>query len=368
MGHPPLNKGKNRLTVLCATTWLKTEVCDSRIVIAEKFIEEVLTMEKLFKRKIIMVGAITALMGMTIMLAGLTLAWWTYNGRTEGENIITIDMDWGNIDNGLRIESWNKDYRWETSISAGWESPHLLGSVRNETNLTYLVPMRFLIEIRTLQDMNDPNSFTTWRPATSNEMQAFWLTSGSNDVVKPGVNASFSVHPMGIWTIQGRNDVMYTWGHDPIANEIYITMRGNDQLHFAYYLTVNPDLDKDIYDRAEFRVSIRTTSFEILPGQGPENIIPPEYYNRIEWFQTRVDVPPDHGRPVGPFSDEPKPFDPYAPVDSYDPYATDEPLPDLIRFAELIDSLAEGAFKDLIVSVFAENSLAAAGSEILSDT
>ena len=271
-------------------------------------------MTKLFKSKMITAGMITALVGMTLLMAGLTLAWWNSEDSSVYANVIRMDPLHG--DNDVRINTDPHIYNTKVINSSMNPWYDNAAAIRYVGEYDYVVvSMKFTDgEIRRPENNNPFDPQAGWEPMPPGFYKTRFQTEGSIDSVIINTplwdDVEYDAYPMGIWTLEG-SDVMYIWGEKD--DKVYVGIHGlksnQHWLNFAWSFQLLDNAKIHDYPQgSEIRWQIE---WEILsvpvvnPGQTFLDALKLKHSD-VDWFEdVEVIVPADwfNRRPimVGPF-------------------------------------------------------------------
>ena len=256
---------------------------------------------KLFKSKKVMSGLIASMVGVAILMTGMTFAWFTSSGSAAS------DFSMGTF--GVQAELVDAEF---PIMNPGEVKFNNIGWVRNTGNLAAVAELSLTVEV-VLAD----GTVQTNPPAVSIELQ------------KDGSTSSFpgqKVHPLGAWyRVVGPE--FYIWGKGP-GDKLFVAMDGNDKLHFAYTVKTNGPAMGNEYMGATIRVRLAWRATQVVP-EGAFSDFFGFAFDAVDWdyFETFVELP------------------------SSVPFSLRTPA---ARFADRLNSLPEGAYKALLERKFAD--------------
>ena len=192
-------------------------------------------MKVLFGNKKTAAGIVATMVGVTVLLAGLSLAWFTSTGSTASNNVTMRNLD-------VIADVHN----YQTLVAQpGIDVPDQVGYVQNLGNLPTLVKLSFDVSIERADG-------TPGDPALVN---VAWQIEGSNGrQINDGTGNMIEVHPMGFWMHSNNIDV-YMWGE--YDGDIYVAMQGPDKLHFAYTIATDGQNMGNEYQGAKIQVAVK---------------------------------------------------------------------------------------------------------------
>ena len=225
-------------------------------------------MKALFKNKKLMTGIIATMIGVTILLAGLTLAWFTSSGSTSTNNVTM-----GSLDVTAKVHNYNT-----IVAQPGIDIPDQLASVQNLGTLPALAKLTFDVQI---------NNGSGWGPAAPGLVEVDFQVEGSKWAVDED-GKPVTVHEMGFWT-HANGESFYSWG--TYDGDLYVAMQGNDRLHFAYTVTPKggPTGMGNDYQGAEIRVLVKWEATQLWADGAIFDTFGIDYFD-IDWFVDLYDV------------------------------------------------------------------------------
>jgi hypothetical protein len=246
-------------------------------------------MKTLLKNKRTMAGTIAILFGLTILLVGLSQAWFTSSGSELGSTIVMGD---------LKVIAELEDEEI-TLAYPGVDYQDLLGAVQlQEGSLDALVKLSFSTEVTIKSDSDG-------YPLDEDD----WYTLNNPDVVKVtfqedgATNSSGGVlaNPFGIW-LNNDDLTSYLWAKDS-GGDTYVWMGGYDILHFAYTVdTVGADMG-NVYKNAVIKVSVNWQAVQSIPDGAIMNEfgIAPPVEASFEFYEDVIITYPDDTTIFSPF-------------------------------------------------------------------
>ena len=310
-------------------------------------------MKRLFKNKKTMMGLIATLVGVTVLLAGLTLAWWSAEDSSDYENIVTFGVM------EIEVEIFNP---FIEQGYPGWDSGDrgILASVKNTGTFDGLVAkLDFVIEWT--DDPEDEDSWEVVPAALAEEILITVVEDGRAGLVKElweveagarvkkGEIEDYKVHELGGWFLFD-NDAdfnllaFYNWSE--IDGSLFVTMDGdsyarpatvgNHELHFAYDIELGKDLDEEFMGKA-IKVTIDAKATSAFPDGAAEDVF------GIADFWTKFTANGFTGFAFVYDDDVVPPFTPFG-------FAA--PAKNLKALTDRIESLPDGGYKDVLIAMY----------------
>ena len=238
---------------------------------------------KIFNNKKMMSGVIATLVGLTILLTGLTYAWFTSSGSVLNntmkvgalEVITTLDpTEFGIVYPGAII----KDN---------------IGRVRRAGNLPTLAQLKFVLDVQIRSDENGkPLPENLWYTVTNpDDIRVVVQEDGA---VRPhfipgyGVVNEVLAHKMGDW-VRPDFSVWYHWGKGPDGN-YYVVLDGSDNLRFAYSVEAKGKEMGNKYMNAAIDVKVDWKATQLYPDEAIEDVFGLGY-NDVNWFDYFLELP-----------------------------------------------------------------------------
>ena len=256
---------------------------------------------KLFKNKKVMSGIIASMVGVAILMTGMTFAWFTSSGSVSND----FTMGTLEVQGGLVNAEFPVMYPGEVKVNnIGW--------IQNTGNLAAFAELDLIVEVILANGtvLTNPDVVTVEIQKEGNVL----LGSGQK------------VHPLGFWYREDGTD-FYIWGKGP-NDKLFVTMEGNDRLHFAYTVkTDGPGMGNEFMG-ATVRVRLAWRATQALPEVTKDFF--GFYFDDIDW---------DY-------------FDAYVGLPASVPFGLSLRTP-AERFAETLSRIPAGAYRDLVERTFA---------------
>ncbi|MCL2151890.1 MAG: hypothetical protein FWH57_02855 [Oscillospiraceae bacterium] len=196
-------------------------------------------MKKLMKNKRTITGLVAMTLGVAILLMGLSLAWFTSSG---GGTVNTIELGTLIVDGDLEIEDAGLVFNYP-GTEVYYEG---VAWIKNVGSLNALCQL----DIKTTIYDADAQGVVTWGPVED-------ATKARVEIIED--ETTFINDPFGAATVLKKTHELGTWGiYYPLSGDFdsynwlvgadgkyYVQMFGNDDLHFAYNLILDPSLYGD---------------------------------------------------------------------------------------------------------------------------
>ena len=184
-------------------------------------------MKKLLSNKKVMSGVVASLVGVSVLLTGLTLAWFTDGGRAD---IGTATL--GKF--GVKLTA--AEVPLDIFNQPGVEFRNELATIQNTEDI-------FAIAKISLDATVDGD--------VSSNLVSLWQKDGAVEVYE-GVLEKRNALPLGMW--MSASGGFYNWGYDADGN-VYVELGGKDVLDFAYTLKALGTMD-NTYQGKEVKVEL----------------------------------------------------------------------------------------------------------------
>ena len=245
----------------------------------------------MFKNKRMMSGLIAALVGLTILLTGLSLAWFTSSGSVFNN---TIKAGGFEVIATLDPTEFGITY-------PGHKIPDNLGRIRRAGNLPTLARLSFNVEVVIKSDKDgkalpENEWYTVKNP---DDVYVVVQEDGASRKVNiPGFGVVTEVlaHKMGDW-VRPDFSRWYHWGKGPDGN-YYVVLDGDDNLRFAYTVETDGPKMGNVYKNAAVDVKLDWLATQLMPDEAIEDVFKLGY-DDIDWFDYYLELP----YPV-PFSED----------------------------------------------------------------
>jgi len=208
-------------------------------------------MKVLFGNNKLRTGVIATLVGVAILLTGLTYAYFSSRGSADVGNVTV---------GSLRVVATLEDTD-DAVMGPGYTQDGLIGSIQNKGTLEAITKIDFGYNITIKSDGNgDPLDPTDYYPAPADQqfIKVRLLEEGYESPVDP----DRYTHELGMW-INAENGNSYVWTNGADGNT-YIIMVGGDVLHFAYEIVVEGDAPFDYMD-ADIAITLDYVASQLIP-------------------------------------------------------------------------------------------------------
>jgi len=238
---------------------------------------------KVLKNKKMMTGLITSLVGLTILLTGLTLAWFTSSGSVFNKTIKAGSFE---VIATLSPTEFGLTY-------PGDDLRDNIGTVRKTGNLPALAKLEFVIEAVIKSDDNGkPLPQSEWY--TVKNPDDIYVVVQEDGAKKthyiPGYGTVVEVlaHKLGDW-VRPDFSRWYHWGKGPDGN-YYVVIDGDDTLRFAYTLESDGAKIGNKYQNAAIDVKLDWLATQLMPDEAIEDVLGLGYTD-IDWFDYYLELP-----------------------------------------------------------------------------
>ena len=208
-------------------------------------------MRKLFGSKKLRTGVIATLVGVAILLTGLTYAYFSSKGSADVGSVTV---------GSLRVVATLEDTD-DALMGPGYTQDGLIGTIQNKGTLEALTKIDFGYNITIKSDGNgDPLDPADYYPAPADQqyIKVRLLEEGYQSPYDP----DRYTHELGLW-LNNTNGNVYLWTLGADGNT-YIIMAGNDELHFAYEIIVEGDAPFDYMD-ADIAITLDYVASQVVP-------------------------------------------------------------------------------------------------------
>ena len=288
---------------------------------------------KQFKNKKMMTGIIASLVGVSILMTGLTLAWFTSTG-----NVSSNDINLGTLKVVGELLTTN-----EVNMLPGVSIDNNIGWIQN-LGMDALAQLKFDIEVTKKSTLDaDGNAVPIDNPDDYIKVvnpPEVWLEIQEDGYATPAIGpfpAEVIAHPLGVWMRDASADgtmEFYTWAKVGAPdNRLFVAMGGNDKLHFAYSIKNNGAAMNNSWQGATVNVKFTWDAIQISPDAAIFDRFGANLSDILFWELPGV---------VFLTASDASPFQPFNIV-------IQTPAE---RFAAKVASMPEGAFKTYIESKY----------------
>lgn len=254
----------------------------------------------------VMSGLIASLLGVTILLTSLTLAW------PVSSDSATNDIKFGS----LKVEAGLLEYQ-HPIMEPGEDKRNNIGWVQNLGNLPVIARLDFTVQV----ELSDGTVLMNPREV-------------SVKLQENGTTYSFTgtpAKPFGLWYRED-NFNYYAWFKGP-DDKLYVVMDGSDRLNFAYTISTDDGAIEPEFQDAVVRVELEWKATQVWSDAAITDMLAHDFDDIIQGaYHAFLEIP----FVVSPLS-----------------LAAEAKTP-AERFAEKLERMPEGAFKDFFESKFAD--------------
>jgi len=241
-------------------------------------------MRAIYSSKKLMVGLITILLGVSILMTGISYAWFTSSGISKA-NILTVKD--GDIVGEIKAEIGAEELR---ITYPGEVIPDLIGRAYSTGGLPVLMKLDLSATIRMLDGSPGDSNLVTV------DFQPGGTIGGSTNSGFIPIYSTIA-YPMGTW-INGSSH--YRWGE--YNGSIYVAISGTDMLHFAYTVRTNGQAMGNEYQNATIHVNLKWESTQLLADGAIYDVFGGISSNDINWFSPIINAGDLGFVPANPFS------------------------------------------------------------------
>lgn len=244
---------------------------------------------KILKNKRMLTGLIASLIGLSVLMTGLSLAWFTNSGAQPNSG---VDLSTLGVTVGLQKESFGIMYPGQNYIDN-------IASIRNYGNIQTLVQLDLIADVLIRSDADGnplPESQYYTIRAPKELFTIVEQEKGASRLI--GFDGGKPVyetlaHPLGDW-FKPDFSSWYHWG--VLDGKLYVAMDGNDELRFAYTIDTNGKEMGNLYQNAVVSVKVEWLATQYIPDAAIKDVLGIDF-NDVKWFE---EVRVLDG--VGPFS------------------------------------------------------------------
>ena len=208
-------------------------------------------MRVLFGSKKLRTGVIATLVGVAILLTGLTYAYFSSRGSADVGKVTV---------GSLRVVATLEDAD-DAFMGPGYTQDGFIGTIQNKGTLEALTKIDFGYNITIKSDGNgDPLDPADYYPAPAD--QQYIKVRLLEEGYQSPVDEDRYAHELGLW-INNTNGNSYIWTNGADGN-CYIIMVGSDVLHFAYEIVVEGDAPFDYMD-ADIAITLDYVASQLVP-------------------------------------------------------------------------------------------------------
>jgi len=295
-------------------------------------------MKALFKNKKLMTGVIAVMVGVTILLAGLTMAWFTSSGTGPTTNSVSAGVLRVSADLGLLEQNMVPIYPGDLIPGVGRLNAEVSGRVGALSRLD-------LSAVVTLAD-------GSW----SGETDIITIAFNPDGYDDPYGDTGLKAYPLGCW-FNSVTETMALW-QKGLDGRIYVVVWGNTDdggahgspLHFAYDVFFDGaknfahPVDNNLLQGCTVEASVAWLSTQNLPLAAITDVFPyitdpTVYFEDFMYFDTAIgmDVPVffefDGSNPLNP---------------GISPFGAGGPSSKVAKF---LDGIEDGFWKDKLINI-----------------
>jgi hypothetical protein len=247
---------------------------------------------KLFKNKKTMTGIIASLVGLSVLMGGISLAWFTSAGSVANND---ITMGRLNVQVTLDREVFELGY-------PGIDFVDNIAKVQSLGNLPTMVQIDLNAEVTIRSDANgNPLPQAEWRtvPAPANLFTISPQVEGATEIISlpgGGTVVNTLARPLGMWWgITSSGDWFnYTWGS--YDGKMYLVIDEpagmNRELRFAYTINTNGPAMTNEYQNAVVKLNIDWKATQLMPDEAVEDIFGLEFWD-VDWLTNEIELNED---------------------------------------------------------------------------
>lgn len=239
---------------------------------------------KLFKNKKTMTGIIASLVGLTVLLTGISLAWFTNSGSVAN-NEITL----GRLGVNVTLDKREFDLMYP-----GQDLLDNIARIKSFGNLPTLVQLDLKATVTIKSDANGnplPESEWTTVPAPANLFNISLQEEGAKSLqfVNGNIVEVVLARQLGDWYMPDYS-AWYHWGM--LDGKLYVMIdesEVNHELRFAYKIETDGRAMTNLYQGASVNLRIDWLATQYIPDAAIEDVLDIDILD-VNWFDEPIEL------------------------------------------------------------------------------